>query len=84
MGNTPSTPLGTCLDAVCAGRANCVAYPSTPLYQSAWVKPYNLGVPVAPVAVFRPDNATDVAAAVKCASTNNVHVQAKSGGHSYA
>lgn len=84
MGNTPSTPLGTCLEAICAGRADCVAYPSTALFQNNWVKPYNLDVPVSPAAVFRPNSANDVAEAVKCASANGVHVQAKSGGHSYA
>lgn len=84
MGNAPSTPLQTCLSSVCAGRANCVAFPSDPLYQASWVKPYNLGVPVKPSAVFRPNNASDVSAAVLCASTNGVTVQAKSGGHSYA
>ncbi|KAJ6787461.1 hypothetical protein PWT90_08735 [Aphanocladium album] len=84
MGNTPSTPLGTCLNTICAGRANCVAYPSDALYQNNWVKPYNLNVPVTPAAVFRPNNANDVAEAIKCAGANSVHVQAKSGGHSYA
>ncbi len=84
MGNGPSTPLEHCLSAVCAGRAGCVAFPSETLYQASWVKPYNLDVPVNPAAVFRPNNASDVAAAVVCASTHKVHVQAKSGGHSYA
>lgn len=84
MGNTPSTPLATCLEAVCNGRTGCVAYPDTPLYQAAWVKPYNLDVPVSPSAVIRPNNADEVSKAIQCASQNNVHVQAKSGGHSYA
>ena len=39
---------------------------------------------VTPAAVIRPDNAEDVAAAVKCAGEYGVAVQAKSGGHSYA
>ncbi|OAQ98680.1 hypothetical protein LLEC1_07369 [Akanthomyces lecanii] len=84
MGNKPSTPLAHCLRDVCAGRGNCVAFPNEYLYQANWVKPYNLDVPVKPIAVFRPDNAADVAAAVKCAGQSSVHVQAKSGGHSYA
>lgn len=84
MGNTPSSPLQTCLNTVCAGRAGCVAYPSTPLYQLSWVKPYNLDIPVAPVAVIRPSTPQDVSAIVKCAAASNVQVQAKSGGHSYA
>jgi FAD/FMN-containing dehydrogenase len=86
MGNTGSslTPLQSCLDSVCAGRANCVGYPSNPFFQIQWAKPYNLATPVTPVAVIRPQNANDVAAAVKCAAQNGVKVQARSGGHSYA
>ena len=84
MGNAPSSPLQTCLNAVCAGRAECVAFPSTPLYQLAWVKPFNLDVPVTPAAVVRPSSAQDVSGIVKCAAASNVKVQAKSGGHSYA
>lgn len=84
MGNAGSTPLQTCLNAICDGRSNCVAYPSTSLYQASWVKPYNLAVPVNPAAVIRPNNAQDVSAAIMCASASSVHVQAKSGGHSYA
>lgn len=84
MGNGQSSPLQTCLDAVCADRGDCVSYPSDPLYQISWVKRYNLDIDVEPAAVFRPDSADDVAAAVKCAAENGVNVQAKSGGHSYA
>jgi FAD/FMN-containing dehydrogenase len=53
------------------------------LYQIAWVKPYNLDIEVTPVAVIRPTTAEDISAIVKCAVSNNVKVQAKSGGHSY-
>jgi FAD/FMN-containing dehydrogenase len=86
MGNSGSSlsPLQTCLNNVCAGRDSCVGYPSNPLYQIQWVKPYNLGVPVTPIAVVRPSSANDVAGVVKCAAKNNAKVQAKSGGHSYA
>lgn len=84
MGNGQSSPLQTCLDAVCADRDGCVGYPSDPFYQISWVKPYNLDIPVEPAAVFRPDDADDVSGAVKCAAENGVSVQAKSGGHSYA
>ena len=83
MGNSPSA-LETCLGAVCGGRADCVAFPHTPLYQLAWVKPFNLDVPVEPAAVIRPADSGEVAAAVKCAVEGGVKVQAKSGGHSYA
>ena len=76
--------LGDCLRAVCGLRLGCVAFEGYPFYQSAWVKPYNLDIPVVPAAVIRPDNAKEVAAAVKCGNEHNVAVQAKSGGHSYA
>ncbi|KAI2465304.1 Glucooligosaccharide oxidase [Annulohypoxylon bovei var. microspora] len=84
MGQTPSTPLSDCLNAVCNGRDNCVAYPDNPLYQISWVNRYNLDIPVAPVAVTRPNTAQDVSDFIKCAVANNVKVQPKSGGHSYA
>lgn len=84
MGQTPSTPLGDCLLAVCNGRDGCVASPDTPLYQAAWVKRYNLDIEVEPIAVTRPETAEDVSGFVKCAAANNVRVQPKSGGHSYA
>jgi len=61
-----------------------VGFPSDPLYQINWVKPYNLDVDVTPAAVVRPSTAADVSGIVKCASQNKVKVQAKSGGHSYA
>ncbi|KAH6898199.1 FAD binding domain-containing protein [Thelonectria olida] len=83
MGSGQSSPAKACLDAICGNRTGCVAYPNNPLYQISWVKPYNLEIPVVPAAVLRPDNAQDVADAVKCAQENGIKVQAKSGGHSY-
>lgn len=83
MGSGQSSLGQSCLDAVCGNRTECVSYPSDPLYQISWVKPYNLDVPVIPAAVLRPDNAQDVADAVKCAMEHGFKVQAKSGGHSY-
>lgn len=83
MGNGHSTPLQQCLNTVCHGRSGCVGYPSDPFYQLSWVKPYNLAIEVTPVAVIRPNTADEVAEAVKCAVQSKVHVQAKSGGHSY-
>lgn len=76
--------LQECLSAVCNGRSQCVSFPTNPFYEIFWVKPFNLDIPVIPAAVFRPNNAEDVSGAVKCASKYDVHVQAKSGGHSYA
>ncbi|KAM7219119.1 putative oxidase [Rhypophila decipiens] len=83
MGNNPSA-LEQCISAVGNGRPNFAGFPNNPLYQIQWVKPYNLDVQVTPAAVVRPDNAQDISGIVKCASANNVKVQAKSGGHSYA
>jgi FAD/FMN-containing dehydrogenase len=84
MGNSPSTPLAQCLNAVCAGKADCVAYPNNPLYQFSWVRPYNVDIGVEPIAVIKPSSAADVAGAVKCATANKVKVQARSGGHGFA
>ncbi|TGJ83569.1 hypothetical protein E0Z10_g5197 [Xylaria hypoxylon] len=84
MGQSPSSLLATCLNTVCDGRTDCVAYPNNPLYQISWVNRYNLDLPVTPIAVTRPQTVQDVSAFVKCAATNNIKVQPKSGGHSYA
>ncbi|POS68663.1 FAD binding domain-containing protein [Diaporthe helianthi] len=81
--------LQDCLNEVCAGRSDCVAFADDGLdvfntYQSNWVKPYNLAVHVSPAAVIRPKSSDEVASIVKCAVENDSKVQAKSGGHSYA
>ncbi|GAB0134294.1 hypothetical protein EsDP_00002672 [Epichloe bromicola] len=83
MGNGQSTPLQQCLTTVCNGRADCVGYPSNPFYQLSWVKSYNKAIKITPVAVIRPKTANEVAEAINCAVEGKVHVQAKSGGHSY-
>ncbi|CAH0052526.1 unnamed protein product [Clonostachys solani] len=76
--------LKQCLRAVCGIRLlTCVSFAGDPLYQLAWVKPFNLDIPVTPAAVIRPNTAEEVAGAVKCAKQYNVAIQAKSGGHSY-
>ncbi|KAK6207156.1 hypothetical protein LQW54_007473 [Pestalotiopsis sp. IQ-011] len=84
MGQGSSTPLADCLNTVCNGRSDCVAFSDALLYQALWVKPYNLDLPVTPIAVARPETADDVSAFIKCAVSSDVKVQAKSGGHSYA
>lgn len=82
MGNSGSA-LTQCIQAVENGRLGFAGYPNTPLYQTLWVKPYNLDIKVIPAAVVRPETADDISGIIKCAVTNSVPVQAKSGGHSY-
>ncbi|KAF2463385.1 FAD-binding domain-containing protein, partial [Lindgomyces ingoldianus] len=60
------------------------AYKETPFYQLSHVKPYNLDIPITPAAVTYPMTVDHVAAIVKCAADNNLKVQARCGGHSYA
>jgi len=83
MGQAPSA-LETCISGVANGRSGFAGYPSNPLYQIQWVKPYNLDVHVTPAAVVRPQTAKDVSLVIQCATANGKKVQAKSGGHSYA
>jgi FAD/FMN-containing dehydrogenase len=85
MGNNASTPsaLQQCLAAVGNGSTDFAGFPTDALYQTVWVKPYNLNIAVNPAAVVRPRTAEEVAGAVRCAAASNVKVQAKSGGHSY-
>ncbi|KAJ9650001.1 hypothetical protein H2198_010682 [Neophaeococcomyces mojaviensis] len=84
MGNSGSTQLQHCLNAVFSHNLAGVSYPSNPLYQLVYVKPYNLDDRVTPAAVTRPSNSQQVADIVKCAVASNVKVQPRSGGHSYA
>lgn len=84
MGNAPSTAIQKCLTDAVGGNQALLAHKDTPLYQISHVKPYNLDVPVTPLAITYPQSAEHVAAIVKCAADNNLHVQPRSGGHSYA
>ncbi|KAM4057304.1 FAD binding domain-containing protein [Hirsutella rhossiliensis] len=83
MGNKHSSPLQGCLDSVCTGHRDCVAFPGDVLYDALWVRPYNLDAPVTPAAVIRPSTSAMVSNAVKCAVQHGASVQARSGGHSY-
>ncbi|PVI03849.1 Glucooligosaccharide oxidase [Periconia macrospinosa] len=82
MGNTNSSAVEKCLDA--AVGAKNFASSATVAYQLSHVKPYNLDIPVKPAAVTYPSTSDQVAAVVKCAVDNNLKVQPRSGGHSYA
>jgi FAD/FMN-containing dehydrogenase len=84
MGNKPSSAIQTCLTNAVGGNTALLASKDTPLYQLAHVKPYNLDIPITPAAVTYPQSADHVAAIVKCAADNNLKVQPRCGGHSYA
>ncbi|EEA25025.1 hypothetical protein TMatcc_008127 [Talaromyces marneffei ATCC 18224] len=84
MGNTTSAVVQQCLLNAVGNDASRVAFPTTLLYETVDVNPYNLDYPVTPAAVTFPESAGQVAAIVKCAVNADVKVQAKSGGHSYA
>jgi len=86
MGQGPSgiqqEQVDTCLKNA-VGPEN-LALPGKFAFQIRDVRPYNLDYPVKPVAVTYPNTADEVASIVKCATTHNLKVQARSGGHSYA
>ncbi|CAI7588349.1 unnamed protein product [Penicillium manginii] len=81
--NSNQPKLKTCLQYALTDSGR-VAFAGDPFYQVADVKRYNLNIPVTPAAVTFPTSSHQVAAIVKCAADNGYHVQAKSGGHSYA
>lgn len=81
--NEKEEKLKTCLRYALTDSGR-VAFAGDPFYQVADVKRYNLNIPVTPAAVTFPTSSHQVAAIVKCAADNEYHVQAKSGGHSYA
>lgn len=83
MGNNNSSPLQQCLSTAFSGNPGDIAAASNPLYQIQYVKPYNLDLPVTPVAVTRPTDSAQVGHVVKCAADSDVKVQPRSGGHSY-
>jgi hypothetical protein len=82
MGNTSSSAVQECLRSA-VGKDN-IAFKDSPFFQLSHVKPYNLGIPITPVAVTYPETTDQIAAIVKCAVDNSLKVQARCGGHSYA
>jgi FAD/FMN-containing dehydrogenase len=84
MGNVPSTEVSNCLSSAVGGNMKLLAFKETPLYQLNHVKPYNLDIKITPTAVTYPQTAEHVAAIVKCAADNDLKVQPRGGGHSYA
>ncbi|KAF3000281.1 hypothetical protein E8E13_008380 [Curvularia kusanoi] len=84
MGNTSSSAVQTCLESALGGNPTLLAVQGSPLFEIAHVRPYNLGYAVTPAAVTYPETSEQVAEIVKCALNNNLKVQPRSGGHSYA
>jgi len=82
MGSSHSA-LAHDLTAAVGGDKELVAFPTNPLYEPAYVKPYNTTIPVKPAAVAYPKTTEQVSAIVKCARDAGLKVQARSGGHSY-
>lgn len=63
--------------------ASLVAFAGQPFYQAVAVQPYNLNIPVSPMAVTFPESSQQIADIVKCAADYGYKVQVRSGGHSY-
>ncbi|OHW96715.1 FAD binding domain-containing protein [Colletotrichum incanum] len=82
----PVSTIEQCLNDVCAGRSDCVQFPTRPndMGSSSWMRPFNLDQTSIPTAIIRPQNATEVANVVKCALKHDAKLQAKAGGHSLA
>ena len=84
MGNTQSSAVQKCLEGALGGNKDLIALKGSPFFQLSHVKPYNLGDVVTPAAVTYPETTSQVADIVKCALENQLKVQPRCGGHSYA
>lgn len=60
------------------------AFPNEPFYAQDHINRYNLDIVTTPIAVTYPKTTEQVCRIVRIANENNLKVQAKSGGHSYA
>lgn len=80
----PTSSIESCLSNVCAGRSDCVQFPSQKdAGEATWMAPFNLGRTVTPAAIVRPKDAQEVANVVACAAKHGVKVQATAGSHSW-
>ena len=82
FGKCNSPPSTALLDCLAAKNVPTVYAPSSAFGQLA--EPFNLRLQYIPAVIVLPTSTQDIANAVLCAAQNNVKVQAKSGGHSYA
>ncbi|KAL9098509.1 MAG: hypothetical protein Q9163_005842 [Psora crenata] len=76
------TAMTTLQDCLSAGNVP-VRFASSDDF-STLAQPFNLRLAYTPAVIVLPTTTEHVSTAVLCAGTNNVKVQAKSGGHSYA
>lgn len=86
-----STSVATCLTACSSSSLiDCLNNKNVPVKLSCdsdWTDystAYNVRLPVTPAVVVVPEVDTQLGDAVACAGQNDIHVQARSGGHSYA
>lgn len=84
MGSPTSASIRQGLSAALKGQDHLIAFPTKLLYQFEDAKPYNLDYPIIPAAVTYPKTPEQIAEIIRYASTANLKVQARSGGHSYA
>lgn len=83
MGDSTSTSIRQALLEAVGGQSNLVAFSNKLLYQFEDAKPYNLDIPIIPAAVVYPETPEQIAEVIKYASSANLKIQARSGGHSY-
>jgi hypothetical protein len=60
-----------------------ISFPTSPFYAFHDAKPYNLNIPITPIAVAYPLTARHVSSLVLTAAQAGLKVQPRSGGHSY-
>lgn len=82
MSSTPTASSTTLQDCLAAKNVPVFFASSSGFSQLA--QPYNLRLPYTPAVIVVPTTTQHITDAVLCASENDVKVQARSGGHSYA
>lgn len=87
---SPDTSMSSCPTSAPSTLQDCLAETNVPVYFisssgfSQLAQPYNLRLAYTPAVIVVPTTTQHIIDAVLCAGANNVKVQAKSGGHSYA